>query len=114
MISQDQKLNHSVTAKDDTATADVMYLNTEPKIGKIPNHRSLYSYVSIKFGSPFLVLTEGGCSGTTAILSKFLNKIVKTHGYRISTPREMLNVGLSKDSYDPLKIKKKNHSTLTF
>ena len=63
---------------------------------------------SVKFGSPFLVLTEGGCSGTSAILGRMLRQIVQTHGYKMSTTIEMLHVGVGNDSYDPLKIKKKN------
>jgi hypothetical protein len=60
---------------------------------------------SINFGSPFLVLTEGGCSGTTAV-GVFLNKIVAAHGYKLNKNSgfEMLHVGQTEAS----KVQEKN------
>ena len=72
---------------------------------------------SIKFGSPFLVLTEGGCSATTPILGRFLHKIVQTHGYKILTNTEMLNVHQGKKKknkyyFDILMDKNVTHKSL--
>jgi len=60
---------------------------------------------SINFGSPFLVLTEGGCSGTMAV-GDFLTKIVAAHGYKLNKNSgfEMLHVGQTEAS----KVQEKN------
>mmetsp|Transcript_10196 Transcript_10196/g.20507 ORF Transcript_10196/g.20507 Transcript_10196/m.20507 type:complete len:440 (-) Transcript_10196:84-1403(-) len=49
-----------------------------PTFSQTPTNHSSTS--SLQFGSPFIVLTEGGCSGTTAV-GHYIRNIVSMHGF---------------------------------
>ena len=74
-----------------------------PTFSQTPTNNSSTS--NIQFGSPFIVLTEGGCSGTTSV-GHYIRNIVSMHGFHETelVTFEFLNA----DQYNPRKHKYKN------
>jgi hypothetical protein len=76
-----------------------------PPFSQTPTNHSSTSF--IQFGSPFIVLTEGECSGTTSSVGHYIRNIVSMHNFHEAehVTFEFLNA----DQYnDPRKHKYKN------
>ena len=81
IITLDLKLNNGIENQELSYEHDEHDEHPSTSFTRAP---PTYSRVkrksSIKFGSPFIVLTEGGCSGTTSI-GHYIRMITSIHGY---------------------------------
>ena len=83
--SADNKVPQLLQEGDNDDNADITHVTTpallhpsQPPFAK--GNEESDNDVADLFGSPFVVFTEGGCSGTTAI-GGYIRKIVRAHGF---------------------------------
>ena len=72
---ESESLSLSTNVNHTNANTTFTNTNTNSTIQKTNNHNSS----PISYGTPFIIVTEGGCSGTTSIGS-YIRSIIKAHG----------------------------------
>jgi len=85
----------------DTVSSQPLYNSEADTVSSQP----LYNSDTISFGSPFIVLTEGGCSGTTAV-GRYIRLIASMHGHYKA--KHVTFEFLNADQYNPRIDKYKN------